>query len=245
MDSPEPEPEPEPESEGQPVLECRICGEEAERSALCVPCGCRGGSELAHQSCVQTWITTKAASNMPADTCEVCKCAWTAGMFDIPSSFEDSDERLAIALDNMERQQMRAHLLLESAFARVCHGIPRPHDMLVLTALGPHVEGDWSPWIADMHQQSIEYAARAERRGSNRWRACCGSRTGGERRGRQPHHSSPPLVALPYLGAGRFNANTITGAAGETQLMAIVVRPAFRRRASGEPAGRPWLGDMD
>ncbi len=43
MAEPEPEPEPEPESEPEPLLhDCRICGDEAPRAELCVPCGCKG-----------------------------------------------------------------------------------------------------------------------------------------------------------------------------------------------------------
>jgi E3 ubiquitin-protein ligase DOA10 len=72
--------EPEPEETGTPAAaappaenaECRICGEEVPRSQLVVPCGCRGGSELAHQVCVQTWIGTKATANLPNAKCEVC-----------------------------------------------------------------------------------------------------------------------------------------------------------------------------
>lgn len=95
-EQPEPEPEIEIEPDACPIgsgggtagdpAECRICGEETTREELCIPCGCRGGSEMAHQRCVQTWINTKATAGLPCDTCEVCGMQWATGLFTQPAA---------------------------------------------------------------------------------------------------------------------------------------------------------------
>jgi hypothetical protein len=42
--------------------------------------------------------------------------------------------------------QQRAANLLFAAHFRVTHDMTRPNDRNILLQLGPHVEGDWTPW---------------------------------------------------------------------------------------------------
>ena len=144
----EPEPEPEPLVDDGRLFECRICGEEAPRSELCVPCGCRGGSELAHQACVQTWITTRATANhglQSNDRCEVCNSPWTAGLFEIPSQLT-GPARTASQQMLQHQTRQRAMNMLFAAHFRVTHDMARPNDRNTLLALGPHIDGGWSSW---------------------------------------------------------------------------------------------------
>lgn len=49
------------------VIECRICQEEGEESAMDSPCACTGTLKFAHRKCIQRWCNKKG--NI---TCEIC-----------------------------------------------------------------------------------------------------------------------------------------------------------------------------
>ena len=129
-----------------------------------VPCDCKDGGlpQLAHRSCVQTWISIRP--NLPATdatradvgSCEVCGCAWKQD-YEIPAVPNE--------VTPAERRQ-RAEVLLIRAYTRYQgYGGTRPQeeDELILRVLGPTFSGPWDDVVKRLRKRA-EKAERAASR---------------------------------------------------------------------------------
>ena len=131
-------------------------------SELCIPCGCKGeGMKFAHRACIQTWISTKESANLRSDKCEVCGCPWRAGLFAVAPQLTPA-QRTLVRIEESQRQRQRVSNLLTAAYLRTTLKMPRTNDVHILMSLGPHVPGEWSPWIARelRRQQRTQYWSR-------------------------------------------------------------------------------------
>ena len=145
---------------------CRFCYGDVvvgEEDGI-IPCECKDGGlpQVAHRSCVQTWISIRP--NLPSSntarpdvgSCEVCGCAWKQD-YDIPAApVEPTPEELA----------ERAHVFLIRAYTRY-HGIggqqPREEDVLILRVLGPNFPGPWDDLVKRLRKKAEKDARRASR----------------------------------------------------------------------------------
>ncbi|KAL6840050.1 hypothetical protein ACP4OV_029860 [Aristida adscensionis] len=72
--------------DGKGLIECRICQEEGEESAMDSPCACAGTLKFAHRKCIQRWCNKKG--NI---TCEICNQVYSPNYI-VPPAKCCSDE---------------------------------------------------------------------------------------------------------------------------------------------------------
>ncbi|KMZ74546.1 hypothetical protein ZOSMA_125G00090 [Zostera marina] len=79
--------------------ECRICHEEAEKTAMETPCACNGTLKFAHRKCIQKWCNQKG--NI---TCEICNQIFTPNYSASPARTTIHSDDIAIDISWMSAQ---------------------------------------------------------------------------------------------------------------------------------------------
>mmetsp|Transcript_29507 Transcript_29507/g.35842 ORF Transcript_29507/g.35842 Transcript_29507/m.35842 type:complete len:218 (+) Transcript_29507:248-901(+) len=128
---------PEPIELSGEMGECRICAMDDNVENLCSPCDCKGEMKYVHHACIQRWILTAKANSSTDSQCEICGCEWR-GNFDMPPPR---------VTRTREQEEERLRTVISCAYTRICFGIPRPQDEMIMNVLAPHIAGPWTEMI--------------------------------------------------------------------------------------------------